>query len=57
MDDSIKIFHNFKENLEKIGYKFDYYDEKSDSYLGDKDIIEMVIQALDKHKKEEICKK
>lgn len=53
MEDSIKIFHNFKENLERIGYKFDYYDEKSDSYLGDKDIIEMVIQEIEKHKKED----
>lgn len=53
--DSIKIFHEFKENLERLGYKFDYYDEKSDSHLGDKDIIEMVIQALEKHKKEVIC--
>ena len=51
--DGIKIFHEFKENLERLGYKFDYYDEKSDSYLGDKDIIEMVIQEIEKHKKED----
>ena len=53
MEDSIKIFHNFKEKLERLGYKFDYYDEESDSYLGDKDIIERVIQAIEKHKEED----